>query len=768
MSILRFFLLISCAVSASVNAQPETTARSAKNTTLKVPAFLQSEQIEYDDANQVVTALGNVFVAQDSQLLHADKVQYFKLQDKIVATGHVWLRDSEGNYSFANNLILSNKMADGFVENVKILMVDQSRLAGNLAKRYEGKRVVLWQGVYSPCEVCKAEPEKAPLWQLKADKIIHNQEIKMIQYHHAWMEFFGWPIFYVPYFSHPDPAVKRKTGFLMPIYSHSNDLGYSVTVPYFIASAQNHDFTLFPTFTSKQGVIPAFEHRYHFDNGEYVMHGSYANNTTTGFASNYNPNNYGRAGHHRWHYFMRARYDITPELLFTLDVQRASDLTYLKRFPVLPRGSVDPFASSTALTTTAALERFRPESYGVIRSYVFQADRQKTVPVVLPIIQYAHETLPGSYGETWMADFNFLNLYRDKAIIGRSAESMVRGSLGLGGQVPYVSPWGDVWSLKAYMRGDLYYINGYEVKSNQKLKDKTQGRYYPQASLTWRYPFLSINPLMHWILEPAAMLTTSSVGGNFIEIPNEDSPVVIVDTTNIFLANRLYGIDRIDSGHRFVYGFNSQQLFTDSRKFNLFLGQSVRIDKNQVLPLRSGEDRKASNFVSGIQIVPVKWLDIRSRAMFNRRTWRVDVAESSATIKSAWLNGSLGHTFYNKNFAIDNKRISQLVWGVSSGQYRGFSLSYSEIRNLYSRQSVRILNRSISLRHTNECLVTTFSVVRTGFRDRDLRPDTKILLQLDFKNLGTIYPVNISNIGGLRRAPVPQTVNGPQSGGQLN
>lgn len=756
MLFLRFSAWLCLVLLFDVCAKPQNTpVQTSKITSgANAPTFLQSDQLDYDDAHQVVTASGRVYVAQESQLLYADQVQYFKPADKVVAKGHVWLRDKDGNFSFADYVELSNKMADGFVDNIKVLMTDNARMAGNRAKRYEGKRVVVWQGVYSPCEVCKANPDRALVWQLKADKIIHDKEIQMVQYHHAWMEMFGWPVFYVPYFSHPDPAVKRKTGLLLPIYAHSKDLGYSITLPYFIASGQNHDFTFFPTFTTKQGIIPALEHRYRFDDGEYAMHGSYASSTTTRFDPNSNPNNYSSASSHRWHYFMNARYDVTPDVLFTMQVQRASDLTYLKRFPVLPRGTTDPFATRMSLTSTAALERFRSESYGVIRSYVFQADQQKRVPVVLPTIQYAYETLPGGYGETFMLDLDFLNLYREQGIVGRVAESMVRGSLGAGGQIPYISSWGDIWTLKAYMRGDLYYVDDYKPRARREEKNGTRHRYFPQASLTWRYPFLNPMQNMHWILEPAAMVTTSSIGGNSIDIPNEDTPVVLVDTTNLFLNNRMYGIDRVDSGHRFVYGIHSRQLFGGSRKFNLFFGQSIRIDKNQVLPVNSGEDNIASNFVSSVEVIPMQWLNLKSRLMFNRENMSVEVAESSGHLSSRWIKGSVSHIFYNRNLTFNHQRISQLSWNVIFGEYKGFTATYGERRNLSGDQSVRLLSREIALKHENECLISTFSVIRTGFRDRDFKPDTRIILQLDFKNLGTISPVNISGVGGLRDSAV--------------
>lgn len=757
MSHLKSSLLITSLIISTALASFPSKNNHKKN---EAPSFLQSDSINYDETTQTVRALGHVQIEQNNQLLYADEVSYNQIADEVTAVGHVWLRDKEGNFTFTNKVTLKNKMADGFVDEIKVLMTDDSRLAGNKGKRYNARKTILWQGVYSPCKVCKAHPETAPTWQVKSDKIIHDQERELVEYHHAWLEMWGWPVFYMPYFSHPDPAVKRKSGFLMPTYSHGRDLGMSITTPYYWASGKNHDFTFYPTFTGKQGVIPALEHRYRFNDGEYTMHGSYAHRTSRQSAPNSNPNNYGRASSQRWHYFLSSRYEATPDILLTLNVQRASDMTYLKRFPVLPRHSTDPFAASTSLTSMAALERFKPDSYGVIKSYVFQAERQKTVPVVLPMIQYSYESLPGFYGQTFMGDFNFLHLFRDRAIVGQVAEKMVRSSLGFGGQIPYISPWGDMWTFKGYVRGDIYHTSGYQPTAISRVKDRYESRYFPQASLTWRYPFLNASRAMHWILEPAAMITTSSIGGNAIEIPNEDTPLVTVDTTNLFLPNRMYGIDRIDSGHRYVYGINSRQLFSESRRFNLFFGQSVRLDDKQVLPINSGEDTHASSFVTGLQAVPFYWLDLRSRTLHSRRNFSVEVAESSVSINSPWAIGTLSHVLYNKKFTLDNQRVSQLSWNLSSGQYKGFSVAYGEMRNMVRRnQNVQLLNQTISVRHENECLKTSLSFIRTGFRDRDLRPDKRIVLQLDFKNLGTFYPINMNNVGGQRQAPVPDTAN---------
>jgi len=82
----------------------------------------------------------------------------------------------------------------------------------------------LAKAVYSPCEICREKPDRAPLWQLRAARIIHRRDQQEIVYRDAVLEVFGVPVAYTPYFSHADPTVKRKSGFLVPNFGSTSDL----------------------------------------------------------------------------------------------------------------------------------------------------------------------------------------------------------------------------------------------------------------------------------------------------------------------------------------------------------------------------------------------------------------------------------------------------------------------------------------------------------------------------------------------------------------
>jgi LPS-assembly protein len=119
---------------------------------------------------------------------------------------------------------------------------------------------VFENGVYTACAPCKDDPKKPPLWQVKGARIIHNQTEKMLYFENAQLEFFGVPMAYLPYFSTPDPTVKRKTGFLMPSYT-SRRLRLRRGNAVLLALAPDYDLTITPRVTTRQGVLGQVEFR---------------------------------------------------------------------------------------------------------------------------------------------------------------------------------------------------------------------------------------------------------------------------------------------------------------------------------------------------------------------------------------------------------------------------------------------------------------------------------------------------------------------------
>ena len=101
--------------------------------------------------------------------------------------------------------------------------------------------------------------------------MIHDQGEKMIYFEDARLEFLGVPMAYLPYFSAPDPTVKRKTGVLVPTFSTNKVYGFGVAVPYYWALAPNYDVTFTPMITTRQGPLLQGEWRHRLINGAYAI-----------------------------------------------------------------------------------------------------------------------------------------------------------------------------------------------------------------------------------------------------------------------------------------------------------------------------------------------------------------------------------------------------------------------------------------------------------------------------------------------------------------
>ncbi|MEJ2016026.1 MAG: LptA/OstA family protein, partial [Limibacillus sp.] len=219
--------------------------------------MLTADEVTYDESLGVVVARGNVEVSQGQRVLKADTVSYNTRTRVVTASGNVSLTEPTGDVLFAEYVELTDDLAEGFISGVGALLSDDSRLAAARGYRRGDREITLERGVFSPCDLCRDDPTRAPLWQIKAAEVTHDQVEKTIEYRDARMEIFGIPVAYTPYFEHPDPTVERKEGFLAPSFISSSELGYGVRTPYYWPIGTDKNLTLTPLMTADKVFMRA-------------------------------------------------------------------------------------------------------------------------------------------------------------------------------------------------------------------------------------------------------------------------------------------------------------------------------------------------------------------------------------------------------------------------------------------------------------------------------------------------------------------------------
>ena len=254
-----------CPPAPRTRARPDGGPRRAKSSFPKKPAacsgrtpkidqaqplYLQADQLLYDTKSNRVIAQGNVEIYYNNYILTADQVVYDQGTNKLIAEGNAQLKDPNGSITRADRFEALDDFRDAFIQSLSVVTADDTRIAAERANRREGNTTEYERAKFTPC---KNDPGMPPLWCISAARIIHDQRAATITYQDAQFELFGVPVVYVPYFEHPDPSVKHRSGFLMPSYTNSSTLGFGFEVPYYFALAPNFDFTFHPKYWSNYG-----------------------------------------------------------------------------------------------------------------------------------------------------------------------------------------------------------------------------------------------------------------------------------------------------------------------------------------------------------------------------------------------------------------------------------------------------------------------------------------------------------------------------------
>ena len=160
-------------------------------------SFLEADTISVDDATGDINAQGNVLVAFEDERVSGDQLVWIKSQQRILVTGNVVFTQKDGAKSYAMAMELDEAMQRWAITEIKSYLQNETRLKAAQATRTEATRVELSGATYTACPECE-DPDAEPLWQLRAQTIINDEEKQDIIYRNTRLEVLGVPVFYTP------------------------------------------------------------------------------------------------------------------------------------------------------------------------------------------------------------------------------------------------------------------------------------------------------------------------------------------------------------------------------------------------------------------------------------------------------------------------------------------------------------------------------------------------------------------------------------------
>lgn len=688
-------------------------------------ADLEADEIKYEklkNNEQIIKASGDVKVNQEGKILTSQTLTYFIAQDKIIAKGNVIIKEPGGYKLFADYIEIKDKMKAGIIKNFQLRFPDNSLLKGQEATKINDDLYNLLKGSYSPCKLL--ECEKNYLWQVRANKVIYDRQKEEVSYQNAFFDIKGVPVLYTPFFMHPTPKAKRKSGLLSPIISSDSYYGRGIIFRYYYNIAPNKDLTTSVFSTSKRGPLLINEYRHLTDRGKYQLNFSIKKRKEI---PNEKINLRASKNITRGHIYGKGNFVYDNNYHYGFDINLTKDKTYIENFGF----EKDKTNRLDILTNKLFINYYNEHNFIKMESIYFQnlqnRGKLNDTPRVLPVLDaYIESDELGGYGKAYFKG-NMLNLYRKNDI------DINRFSSKFGYKLPFISNYGHIITFDANIRGDFYKYNRASSDYNYMNSYNSADRFVPELLLYWRYPWVGQYIDGNILLEPIINLAVSPTVDYNKKVFNEDSQYITLSDTNIFADNRFAGLDFIESGARVSYGFKTSFYKKNDINLNAMLGQSyINNIENYHLQQKSDFINHFSDYIGRIGFSYKNEMALNYRFLLSRDNLRVKRQEIELNKNFNKISLNLSYIGFNDNLADSNgvKNRRELFFETSLNNYKNWTIAANIRTNLTHKSD----NSALYLKRKN--IVTTGGKI---FRKGDC-VDYSIAYERDFTTMAGKKP----------------------------
>jgi LPS-assembly protein len=769
--------------------RPKPVKRTTAPPKADAPMLVQATEIRYDYANDRVLAVGNVQIYYGGSTVEADRVIYNQKTKRLRAEGNVRLTEPDGKITYGEILDLSDDYRDGFVDSLRLDAPDQTRFAAARAERSGGNFTVFQSGVYTACEPCKDDPKKPPLWQVKAARIIHDQGEKMIYFENAQLEFFGKPFAYFPYFSAPDPTVKRKSGVLMPMVSSNSKFGVGLEVPYYWALAPDYDFTFTPLITTRQGPLLQGEFRQRLMTGSYSIRGAGIfqldkdvfvrdDGTRT-------------PGYRDWRGSVESsgQFALNKNWVWGWDALVLSDKTFFQDYNLSSyRENFDPFKTgATEGVSQIYLTGVGNRSFFDTRTIHYfgfsEADRQAEIPVIHPVLDYNYTfDRPVFNGELGF-NVNFTSLTRGSAsfdaithntnacapltadpAIKIPSNCLLRGIPGTYTRLSADVHWrrsvtdgfGQVFTPFLSLRADAAAM---DVRAEPGVANYIQTgdtgliRGMPTAGLEYRYPFINVQSWGSQTIEPIAQVIVRPNEGNIGKFPNEDAQSLVYDDSNLLKVDKFSGWDRAEGGGRANAAVQYTAQFNRGGFVNVLFGQSYHLFGTNSFAvgdltntgIDTGLETSRSDYVARMSYQPDRVYTFTSRFRFDEENFDMRRFELEARANFDRWSGALLYGNYDAQPLLGFLTRREGILGSASVKLNQNWVLIGSAR--YDLDAEKFDQTRIGLGYIDDCLILALNYVTSYSYSGNPEEDHRVMLQLSLRTLGgTSFSQGVSGL----------------------
>ncbi len=672
--------------------------------------FLESTNLVYErNLSEVYSEKKSKIEDSQNNIFFADKFKLNLITSTLKAQNLSLFDNSNNQYylNFAlvdlnNNKFLGSDISIDFEDSLFGNNQNNPRLKGNSIIS-ENDNTKVYKGSFT---TCNQQNEKCPPWSIYADEVVHKKKEKKIEYKNAWLKIYDNPVFYFPFFFHPDPTVKRQSGFLMPSFQNSNNSGTSIQIPYYKVISESNDITFSPRLYFDNEILVQTEYRQANKNSDLMLDFSINNDESST----------------KKHIFADIKSTKSNKSL-DFHFENVSNDQYLKENNI---------------------ESPIIDDYSALHSYINYSsfDDDALFDLSIEVYEDLNKKKTDRY-EYIYPNFNYeKNLY---------LENEMRGDL--------------VFNTKGYQKNyntninevvfanDLKYssfpknnstIDGLQTNyklllrnlnsdSENSTKFKKGEDYKLLSSVMYesKWPLIKKNKNNSQYLTPKilAMYSPNSTKNNANLNKN-------LSYESIYSFDRIDG-EAVEGGESLTWGV---EYFLRNKKQENILGLSVanvlRFNENKDLPKIYGMSEKRSDFIGNLEYIPSKFFDINYQFSVDKNFDRsnYNLVETNFNVNNFVTSFEFleEDNYLNENSYLKNK--TKLSLNERNSIEFGTSKNLDQnITNYYN----------LIYQYENDCLTAAIEYNKSNYTDGSLKPEENILFSIKIIPFGKIISPSI-------------------------
>jgi LPS-assembly protein len=670
--------------------------------------LIYSQNIIYNTTERKIISKTDSSINIDKNILVETNGFILLLNDNLIKLNKVKITDNKSNTTeldiayinlitkklIGNNVDINFNSKEGFSEN------NEPRLKG-ASLSINDEVSIISKGVFTTCK----KNDDCPPWQFHAEKITHDKKKKMLYYDKAWLKIYDKPVFYFPKFFHPDPSVKRQSGFLMPKFADSTSVGTSLNVPYYHVISENRDFTLSPRVFFDQKVLIQSEYREINKNSDHNLD----------FSSLDGKN----------HFFSKSNKKLQLNSFenseIYLDLEQTSNDTYLKTYKL----KSPLIKNNNNLKSTLGLNLANDD-------FSFNSELQVYENLSKKESDRFEYVFP-----SYLLSKNINNNFYDKGDLSFNSSGFLKNydtnvfEKNIINDLVFNSDY--AYSKNGIQRDYAVLIKNANTKSQNSKKYKESGNHTIASLLQYNlsYPLKKDKINYKEILKPIASLRISPNKSK--NNKNEDTRI---DIDNIFSLNRISDSDTVEGGLSLTYGLEYFGMNKDDQNLiTAKIASQTKIKEDKNLSASSGLGKKTSNIVGNLALKPSEMLSIEYD--FSVDDNLTDTNFQSLTSSLKINNFVTSFEYLNENTYSEN---SYLTNETSYGLDESKKISFKTRKN---KQTSATEYYNLMYQYRNDCLIASLEYNKDFYSIGDLRPEENIFFKLTIIPFGETSTPNI-------------------------